>query len=71
MAKEDFSKKIGTVFLVVLVIALGFVIYMVVTGQWGTKKFRGIEKFRGDRIELVDPSSYYAFANDTPDRNVV
>lgn len=70
MAKEDLSKKIGTVVIVIFVIALAYVIYMVVSGQWGTKKFKGIEKFRGDRIEQVDPRSY-AFANDTPDRYMV
>lgn len=70
MAKEDWSKKVGTIILAVMVVALGFVIYMVVSGQWGTKKFRGIEKFRGDAIEQVDPSSYYVFVDDTPDRSV-
>ena len=33
---------------------------MVVSGQRGTKRFRGIEKLRGDRIEQLDPSEIYA-----------
>lgn len=40
----------------VVVLSLGAVIYFVVSGQWGSKRFRGIEKFRGDRIEQVNPA---------------
>jgi hypothetical protein len=60
MAKEDFSNKVGKIIIGIVVLALGVVIYFVVSGQWGTKRFRGIEKFRGDRIEQFDPSESYA-----------
>ncbi|HAA77281.1 TPA: hypothetical protein DCE37_19390 [Candidatus Latescibacteria bacterium] len=60
MPKEDKRQKIGTIIVAIVVVALGAVIYFVVSGQWGTKRFRGIEKFRGDRIEQVDESVRFA-----------
>ena len=60
MAKEDFSNKVGKIIIGIVILALVVVIYFVVSGQWGTKRFRGIEKFRGDRIEQFDPSDPYA-----------
>lgn len=60
MPKEDWRKKVGNIVIGVVLLVLGLVIYMVVSGQWGTKRFRGIEKFRGDRIEQVDTLTQYA-----------
>ena len=54
MPKKDWGKIVGQVIIGIVVVALGVVIYNVVAGNWGTKRFRGIEKFRGDRIELLD-----------------
>lgn len=54
MPKEDWRDKVGTIVIAVVLVVLAFVIYMVVSGQWGTKRFRGIEKFRGDRIEQFE-----------------
>jgi hypothetical protein len=56
MPKEDWAKKVGTVVIAIMVKALAVVIYFVVSGQWGTKRFRGIEKFRGDQTERFEPA---------------
>jgi hypothetical protein len=68
-AKEDLSNKVGKVIIGIVLVALAVVIHFVVSGQWGTKRFRGIEKFRGDRIEQFDPSESFALAH-APRRNV-
>ena len=67
MPKEDWRKKVGTIVIGVFIVVLGLVIYMVVSGQWGTKRFRGIEKFRGDRIHEIDRSMRYAYVSPSPD----
>ncbi len=48
------KSQTGTIVIAIVILALGAVIYFVVSGQWGTKRFRGIEKFRGDRIEEIE-----------------
>ena len=40
----------------IVIITLAAVIYFVVSGQWGTKRFRGIEKFRGNQTERFEPA---------------
>ena len=67
MPKEDWRQKIGTIVIGVVLVTLAIVIYMVVSGQWGTKRFRGIEKFRGDRIEQTDRSVGYAYVTPSLD----
>jgi hypothetical protein len=56
MPKEDWAKKVGTIVIAIMIIGLAIVIYFVVSGQWGTKRFRGIEKFRGDQTERFEPA---------------
>jgi len=56
MAKEDWRNKIGTIVMAIVIITLAVVIYFVVSGQWGNKRFRGIEKFRGDHTERFEPA---------------
>jgi len=55
MPNQDWRPKVGQIVIAVVILSLGAVIYFVVSGQWGSKRFRGIEKFRGDRIEQVAP----------------
>jgi hypothetical protein len=61
MPKEDWRGKVGNIVIGVVVVVLAIVIYMVVSGQWGTKRFRGIEKFRGDRQEQIDRFEQYTY----------
>ena len=60
MLNQDWRSIIGQIIIALVLIALAVIIYFVVSGQWGSKRFRGIEKFRGDRIEQVDPQVPYA-----------
>ena len=71
MPKKDWRQIVGMVVIAVVVLGLGVVIYFVVSGKWGTKRFRGIEKFRGDRIEQLDRSASYAYVHRLQDRKIV
>ena len=71
MPKKNLGEKIGMIVIALVVIGLGTVIYFVVSGQWGTKRFRGIEKFRGDRIEQLDRSVTYAYVHCITERKIV
>ncbi|MBK35899.1 MAG: hypothetical protein CME26_10270 [Gemmatimonadetes bacterium] len=52
MPGKDVGDIVGKVIIGVVVVALIVIVYFVVSGQWGGKRFRGIEKFRGDqRVE--------------------
>ena len=55
-AEGGLEKKAGTIVMAIVIITLAAVIYFVVSGQWGTKRFRGIEKFRGDQTERFEPA---------------
>lgn len=58
MPRQDWRGKVGNIVIVVVLLLLIAVIYFVVSGQWGTKRFRGIEKFRSEQVELHAPLAF-------------
>ena len=55
MPNKDWRKNVGNIVIAVVILTLGAVIYFVVSGQWGSKRFRGIEKFRSEQTERFEP----------------
>ena len=50
MPGKSVGEVVGKVIIGVVLVGLIVIVYYVVSGQWGGKRFRGIEKFRGDHV---------------------
>lgn len=49
MPGKNLGDIVGKVIIGVVLVGLIVIVYYVVSGQWGGKRFRGIEKFRGEQ----------------------